>query len=145
MINNEEQVKAQKLVYAALWDKANVSNNKVEQMKKQTDDIVSGVNACKENIANWTSEIQDLQIKIAELECKIISENAKKRELESKAGQITKDEIDKEARIGIEHYASAKVIDGAINQLNEENDVLVKKMKVTKEFYDKLRAPLLKK
>ncbi|MCI54237.1 hypothetical protein A2U01_0075486, partial [Trifolium medium] len=77
--------------------------------------------------------------------CKIISENAKKKELESKASQITKDEIDKEARIGIKNYASAKVIDGAIIKLNEENEVLVKKMKVTKDLYDKLRDPLLKK
>ncbi|MCI53991.1 hypothetical protein A2U01_0075238, partial [Trifolium medium] len=66
-------------------------------------------------------------------------------ELEQKAAQITKDEIDKEVHRGIEHYNSAKVIDGAINQLNDENVVLVTKMKLTKELYNKLKAPFLKK
>ncbi|MCI94616.1 hypothetical protein A2U01_0115914, partial [Trifolium medium] len=59
--------------------------------------------------------------------------------------EITKAEIDKEARIGIEHYGSAKVIDGAIIQLNEESEILAKKMKVIRDLYDKLRDPLLKK
>ncbi|MCI47723.1 hypothetical protein A2U01_0068965, partial [Trifolium medium] len=61
-------------------------------MKQQSNDTVSGVNACKENIANWKQEIQDLQIKISELDCKIIWEEAKQQELEHKAAQITKDE-----------------------------------------------------
>ncbi|MCI72179.1 hypothetical protein A2U01_0093442, partial [Trifolium medium] len=74
--HNEEQVKAQRLAQAILWEKANISNAKVEQMKKQNHDTVSGVNTCKDNIAQWTLEIQDLQIKIAELEYKIVEEDA---------------------------------------------------------------------
>ncbi|MCI39418.1 protein gar2-like, partial [Trifolium medium] len=50
-LNNEEQVKAQRLAQAILWEKANISNAKVEQMKKQSHDTVSGVNACKDNIS----------------------------------------------------------------------------------------------
>ncbi|MCI44482.1 hypothetical protein A2U01_0065721, partial [Trifolium medium] len=80
-------------------------------MKKQSHDTVSGVNACKENISQWTIEIQDLQIKIVELKCKIASERAKQEYLESKTAEIRQEEINKEARDGIEHYSSAKVMD----------------------------------
>ncbi|MCI54339.1 hypothetical protein A2U01_0075589, partial [Trifolium medium] len=41
-------------------------------MKQQSNDTVSRVNTCKENIANWQQEIKDLQAKIADLDCKII-------------------------------------------------------------------------
>ncbi|MCI53474.1 hypothetical protein A2U01_0074721, partial [Trifolium medium] len=78
-------------------------------------------------------------------DCKIIWEEAKQQELEQKAAQITKDEIDKEANQGIEHYSMSKVFDGVINQLKDENAVLATKMKLTKEVYHKLKAPLLKK
>ncbi|MCI16403.1 hypothetical protein A2U01_0037545, partial [Trifolium medium] len=108
-------------------------------------DTVSGVNTCKDNIAQWTLKIQDLQIKIAELEYKIAEEDAKRQHLESKTAEISQDEINKEARNGIEHYSSAKVIDGAIIRINEDSEILVKKMKVTRDLYDKLRDPLLKK
>ncbi|MCH79637.1 hypothetical protein A2U01_0000390 [Trifolium medium] len=64
LLNNEEQVKAQRLAQAILWEKANISCAKVKQMKKQSNDTTPGVNTCKENIAQWTLEIQDLQIKM---------------------------------------------------------------------------------
>ncbi|MCI21704.1 hypothetical protein A2U01_0042873 [Trifolium medium] len=83
--------------------------------------------------------------KIAELERKIADEKAKQKYLESKTVEISQEEINKEARDGIEHYSSAKVMDDAIIRLNEENEVLAEKMNVTRELYDKLRTPLLKK
>ncbi|MCI30952.1 hypothetical protein A2U01_0052163, partial [Trifolium medium] len=70
LINNREQVSAQKMAQALLWERHNASNEKVEQMRKQSHDIVSGVNACKENIANWKDEITQLYVKIGILECK---------------------------------------------------------------------------
>ncbi|MCI44066.1 hypothetical protein A2U01_0065305, partial [Trifolium medium] len=63
----------------------------------------------------------------------------------SKTAEISQEEINKEARDGIKHFSSAKVMDEAIIRLNEDNEVLAEKMKVTKELYNKLRAPLLKK
>ncbi|MCI85288.1 hypothetical protein A2U01_0106567, partial [Trifolium medium] len=65
--------------------------------------------------------------------------------LESKTAEISQEEINKEARDGIEHFSSAKVMDEAIIRLNEDNEVLAEKMKVIKELYNKLRTPLLKK
>ncbi|MCI70270.1 hypothetical protein A2U01_0091533, partial [Trifolium medium] len=52
----------------------NVSNAKVEKMKKQSHDTVLGVNACKDNISQWKVEIHELETKIAELECRIADE-----------------------------------------------------------------------
>ncbi|MCI25144.1 hypothetical protein A2U01_0046333 [Trifolium medium] len=83
-------------------------------MKKQSHDTVLGVNACKDNILQWTTEIQDLQIKIVELELKIANEKTKQEYLESKTAEISQEEINKEARDGIEHFSSAKVMDEAI-------------------------------
>ncbi|MCI94492.1 hypothetical protein A2U01_0115790, partial [Trifolium medium] len=54
-----------------LWERAITSNAKVEQMKKQNYDTVSGVNTCKENIANFEAEIAQLYTKIGLLECQI--------------------------------------------------------------------------
>ncbi|MCI39080.1 hypothetical protein A2U01_0060309, partial [Trifolium medium] len=93
-------------------------------MKKQSHDTVSGVNACKDNISQWKLEIHDLQIKIAELECKIADEKSKQQYLESKTAEISQEAINKEARDGIKHFSSAKVIDEAIIRLNEDNEVL---------------------
>ncbi|MCI96103.1 hypothetical protein A2U01_0117402, partial [Trifolium medium] len=45
-------------------------------MKKQSHDTVSGVNACKENIAQWSAEIEELLLKVADLERKIADEKA---------------------------------------------------------------------
>ncbi|MCH98631.1 hypothetical protein A2U01_0019636, partial [Trifolium medium] len=104
-LNNEEQVKAQRLAQVILWEKANISN------------------------AKWTVEIQELQIKIAELECKIVEEKAKQQYLESKTAEISQVAINKETRDSIEHFSSAKVIDEAIIRLNEDNEVLAEKMK----------------
>ncbi|MCI35631.1 hypothetical protein A2U01_0056852, partial [Trifolium medium] len=95
--------------------------------------------------SQWTAEIQELENKIAELECKIADEKVKQKYLELKTAEISQEEINKEARDGIEHFSSAKVMDEAIIRLNEENEVLAEKMKVTKELYHKLRTPLLKK
>ncbi|MCI22008.1 hypothetical protein A2U01_0043181, partial [Trifolium medium] len=52
--------------------------------------------------------IQENAFHALEANPKIIWEEAKQKDLEQKAAQITKDEIDKEARHGIEHYSSVK-------------------------------------
>ncbi|MCI47089.1 hypothetical protein A2U01_0068330, partial [Trifolium medium] len=84
----------------------------------QSHDTVSGVNACKNNIAQWSAEVEELLLKVADLERKIADEKAKQKYLESKTVEISQEEIDKEARDGIEHYSSAKVMDDAIIRLN---------------------------
>ncbi|MCI55497.1 hypothetical protein A2U01_0076748, partial [Trifolium medium] len=79
-------------------------------MKKQSHHTVSGVSACKDNISQWTAEIHELETRIAELECKIADEKVKQKYFESKTAEISQEEINKEARDGIEHYSSAKVM-----------------------------------
>ncbi|MCI90491.1 hypothetical protein A2U01_0111783, partial [Trifolium medium] len=61
-------------------------------MKKQSHDTVSGVNACKANISQWSAEIEEMLLKIAELEHKIVDEKAKQKYLESKTVEISQEE-----------------------------------------------------
>ncbi|MCI79056.1 hypothetical protein A2U01_0100327, partial [Trifolium medium] len=48
------------------------------------------------------------------------TKRSNKKNLESKTVEISQEEINKEARDGIEHYSNAKVMDDAIIRLNEE-------------------------
>ncbi|GAU46482.1 hypothetical protein TSUD_402370 [Trifolium subterraneum] len=87
---------------------------------------------CEDNIAQWKSEIR-------ELEGKISQEEEKKKQLEEKAVEVPRATIEEKAKIGIQHYSEALRAGVEVDRLAGEKNVVQRKLAHIRNLYDQFR------
>jgi chromosome segregation ATPase len=136
---NAMKLEAQTHAHAALVEKANTAQAKVERLEK---DIESNAELIgyNDNITAWENEVADLNLKIQSLNAKIEAEKAKRDEAKANLTTAVKAWIDKEANEGIKFFSASAAVEEEIQNLVESSKVLDKEVASFKSLYEDLKT-----
>jgi predicted XRE-type DNA-binding protein len=73
------------------------------------------------------------------LEAKIAQEEQMKEQFAAQAVEVPRSKIEELARAGLQHYSEGLVVSSEVDRLNNENNVLQRKLEHTKAQYHNFR------
>jgi predicted XRE-type DNA-binding protein len=114
------------------FEQATHFNKETASIKAASAGAYLQVAACEDNIAKWKAEIRELEAKIAQ-------EEQMKEQFAAQAVEVPRSKIEELARAGLQHYSKGLVVSSEVDRLNNENNVLQRKLEHTKAQYHNFR------
>jgi predicted XRE-type DNA-binding protein len=114
------------------FEQATHFNKETASIKAASAGAYLQVAACEDNIAKWKAEIRELEAKIAQ-------EEQMKEQFAAQAVEVPRSKIEELARAGLQHYSEGLVVSSEVDRLNNENNVLQRKLEHTKAQYHNFR------
>ena len=135
---NGTRLDAQKQAHTLLLEKARAAQHEVERLIKEAKEGSSEIKDCDDNISSWEATITDLLLHIDDLRQKIVTEQAKRKELQEKAANSIQKLVDEKGREGLKAFSASQAIADEAKVMESADQVLTKEMASLKKLYGDL-------
>ena len=135
---NGTRLDAQKQAYTLLLEKARAAQHEVERLTKEAKEGSSEIKACDDNISSWEATIMDLLSQVDDLRQKIVTEQAKRKELQEKAAHSIQKLIAEKGREGLKAFSASQAVADEARVMESADQVLTKEMTTLKKLYEDL-------
>eukprot|EP00256_Glycine_max_P039371 XP_006588129.1 uncharacterized protein LOC102669648 [Glycine max] len=135
---NDARLDAQKQAHILLLEKARAAQHEVERLTKEAKEESSEIKACDDNISSWEATIMDLLSQVDDLRQKIVTEQAKRKELQEKAANSIQKLIAEKGREGLKAFSASQAVADEARVMENADQVLTKEMATLKKLYEDL-------
>ncbi|KAH1215473.1 hypothetical protein GmHk_13G036602 [Glycine max] len=135
---NGARLDAQKQAHIFLLEKARAAQHEVERLTKEAKEGSSEIKACDDNISSWEATIKDLLSQVDDLRQKIVTEQAKRKELQEKAANSIQKLVAEKGREGLKAFSASQAVADEARVMESADQVLTKEMATLKKLYEDL-------
>ncbi|KAL5138864.1 hypothetical protein HKD37_10G028935 [Glycine soja] len=135
---NSARLDAQKQAHILLLEKAQAAQCEVERLTKEAKEGSSEVKACDDNISSWEATITNLLSQVDDLRQKIITEQAKRKELQEQAANSIQKLVAEKGREGLKAFSASQAVADEARAMESADQVLSKEMATLKKLYEDL-------
>ncbi|KAH1240879.1 hypothetical protein GmHk_07G018620 [Glycine max] len=135
---NGTRLDAQKQAHILLLEKARAAQHEVERLTKEAKEGSSEIKDCDDNISSWEATITDLLFQVDDLRQKIVTEQAKRKELQEKAANSIQKLVDEKGREGLKAFSASQAVADEAKVMESADQVLTKEMATLKKLYGDL-------
>ncbi|KAL5191633.1 hypothetical protein HKD37_04G010884 [Glycine soja] len=114
------------------------AQHEVERLTKEAKEGSSEVKACDDNISSWEATITDLLSQVDDLRQKIVTEQAKRQELQEKAANSIQKLVAEKGREGLKAFSASQAVADEARVMESADQVLSKEMATLKKLYEDL-------
>ncbi|KAH1212112.1 hypothetical protein GmHk_14G040383 [Glycine max] len=114
------------------------AQHEVERLTKEAKEGSSEIKACDDNISSWEATITDLLSQVDDLRQKIVTEQAKRKELQEKAANSIQKLVAEKGREGLKAFSASQAIADEARVMESADQVLTKEMATLKKLYEDL-------
>ncbi|KAL5122913.1 hypothetical protein HKD37_02G003610 [Glycine soja] len=107
---NGARLDAQKQAHILLLEKARAAQREVERLTKEAKEGSSEIKACDDNISSWEATITNLLSQVDDLRQKIVTEQAKRKELQEKAADSIQKLVAEKGREGLKAFSASQAV-----------------------------------
>ncbi|KAH1209248.1 hypothetical protein GmHk_15G043829 [Glycine max] len=135
---NGARLDAQKQAHILLLEKARAAQHEVERLTKEAKEGSSEIKDCDDNISSWEATITDLLFQVDDLRQKIVTEQAKRKELQEKAANSIQKLVAEKGREGLKAFSASQAVADEARVMESADQVLTKEMATLKKLYEDL-------
>lgn len=135
---NGARLDAQKQAHILLLEKARAAQREVERLTKEAKEGSSEIKACDDNISSWEATITNLLSQVDDLRQKIVTEQAKRKELQEKAADSIQKLVAEKGREGLKAFSASQAVADEARAMESADQVLSKEMATLKKLYEDL-------
>ncbi|KAL5148570.1 hypothetical protein HKD37_13G035601 [Glycine soja] len=135
---NGTRLDAQKQAHTLLLEKARAAQHEVERLIKEAKEGSSEIKDCDDNISSWEATITDLLFQVDDLRQKIVTEQAKRKELQEKAANSIQKLVDEKGREGLKAFSASQAVADEAKVMESADQVLTKEIASLKKLYGDL-------
>ncbi|KAL5173278.1 hypothetical protein HKD37_16G045853 [Glycine soja] len=135
---NSARLDAQKQAHILLLEKAQAAQHEVERLTKEAKEGSSEIKACDDNISSWETTITNLLSQVDDLRQKIVTEQAKRKELQEKAADSIQKLVAEKGREGLKAFSASQAVADEARAMESADQVLSKEMATLKKLYEDL-------
>ncbi|KAH1214822.1 hypothetical protein GmHk_13G036099 [Glycine max] len=135
---NGARLDAQKQAHILLLEKAQAAQHEVERLTKEAKEGSSEIKACDDNISSWEATITNLLSQVDDLRQKIVTEQAKRKELQEKAADSIQKLVAEKGREGLKAFSASQAVADEARAMESADQVLSKEMATLKKLYEDL-------
>ncbi|KAH1231137.1 hypothetical protein GmHk_10G030438 [Glycine max] len=135
---NGARLDAQKQAHILLLEKARAAQHEVERLTKEAKEGSSEIKACDDNISSWEATITDLLSQVDDIRQKIVTEQAKRKELQEKAANSIQKLVAEKGREGLKAFSASQAVADEARVMESADQVLTKEMATLKKLYEDL-------
>ncbi|KAH1239999.1 hypothetical protein GmHk_08G024298 [Glycine max] len=135
---NDARLDAQKQAHILLLEKARAAQQEVERLTKEAKERSSDVKACDDNISSWEATITNLLSQVDDLRQKIVTEQAKRKELQEKDATSIQKLVAEKGREGLKAFSASQAVADEARAMESADQVLSKEMATLKKLYEDL-------
>ncbi|KAL5130511.1 hypothetical protein HKD37_12G033556 [Glycine soja] len=135
---NGARLDAQKQAHILLLEKARAAQHEVERLTKEAKEGTFEIKDCDDNISSWEATITDLLSQVDDLRQKIVTEQAKRKELQEKAANSIQKLVAEKGREGLKAFSASQAVADEARIMESADQVLTKEMTTLKKLYEDL-------